>query len=69
MNQIEANAIVGFQLVRPIVDFTDLFCNSNICDPKVNKKYMFEDNDHLSVDGSIYVSDVLERALAEALIK
>jgi hypothetical protein len=69
MNQIEANAIVGFQFVRPIVDFTDLFCNSNICDPKVNNKYMFEDNDHLSVDGSIYVSDVLERALAEALIK
>jgi peptidoglycan/LPS O-acetylase OafA/YrhL len=69
MNQIEANAIVGFQFVRPIVDFTDLFCNSNICDPKVHNKFMFEDNDHLSVDGSIYVSDVLERALAEALIK
>ena len=69
MNQIEANGIVGFQFVRPIVDFTDLFCNSNICDPKVNNKYMFEDNDHLSVDGSIYVSDVLERALVEALIK
>jgi hypothetical protein len=30
---------------------------------------MFEDNDHLSVDGSIYVSAVLERALAEALTK
>ena len=69
MNQIEANAIVGFEFVRPIVDFTDLFCNSNICDPKVSNKYMFEDNDHLSVDGSIYVSAVLERALAEALTK
>jgi hypothetical protein len=30
---------------------------------------MFEDNDHLSVDGSIYVSDVLERALEEAMTK
>ena len=69
MNEIEANAIVGFEFVRPIVDFTDLFCNSNICDPKVSNKYMFEDNDHLSVDGSIYVSAVLERALAEALTK
>jgi len=69
MNQIEANAITRFDFVQPIIDFTDLFCNSNFCDPKVNNKYMFEDNDHLSVDGSIYVSDVLERALEAALPK
>jgi hypothetical protein len=69
MNQIEANAITRFDFVQPIIDFTDLFCNSNFCDPKVNNKFMFEDNDHLSVDGSIYVSDVLERALEAALPK
>ena len=67
MNQIEANAIVGFEFVRPIVDFTDLFCNSNICDPKVNNKYMFEDNDHLSVDGSKLVAPQLQEAIGRAL--
>jgi len=69
MNKIEANAIAGFEFVQPIVDFAELFCDENFCNPKVKDKFMFEDNDHLSVDGSIYVSDVLARAIAEALIK
>ena len=69
MNNIEANAIAGFEFVQPIVDFTELFCDENFCNPKVKDKFMFEDNDHLSVDGSIYVSDELARAIAEALIR
>ena len=69
MNEIEENAIVGFDFVQPIVNFTDRFCNGDICDPKINNKFMFEDNDHLSVDGSVYISDVIERAVSEALVK
>ena len=69
MNEIEAKSIGGFNFVMPIVNFTDQFCNDEICDPKVDSEFMFEDDDHLSVSGSMFVSDVLERALAEALIK
>ena len=69
INAIEQYATAGFDFVRPVVSFTDQFCNASICDPKIDGKFMLEDGDHLSVDGSIYVSDVLERALAEALIK
>ena len=69
INAIEQYATAGFDFVRPIVSFTDQFCNASICDPKIDGEFMLEDDDHLSVDGSIYVSDVLERALAEALIK
>ena len=69
INAIEQYATAGFDFVRPIVSFTDQFCNASICDPKIDGKFMLEDDDHLSVDGSIYVSDVLERAVAEALAK
>jgi peptidoglycan/LPS O-acetylase OafA/YrhL len=69
INEIEENAIVGFDFVRPILNFTDEFCNADICDPKISNKFMFEDNDHLSVDGSIFVSSVIERAISEALAR
>jgi peptidoglycan/LPS O-acetylase OafA/YrhL len=69
INEIEENAIAGFDFVRPIVNFTDEFCIADICDPKIDNKFMFEDNDHLSVDGSIFVSSVIERAISEALVR
>jgi peptidoglycan/LPS O-acetylase OafA/YrhL len=69
INEIEENAIVGFDFVRPIVNFTDKFCIADVCDPKIDNKFMFEDNDHLSVDGSIFVSSVIERAISEALVR
>ena len=69
MNEIEAKSIGGFNFVMPIVNFTDQFCNDEICDPKVDSEFMFEDDDHLSVSGSMFVSDVLQHALAEALTK
>ena len=69
INAIEQYATAGFDFVRPIVSFTDQFCNASFCDPKIDGEFMLEDDDHLSVDGSIYVSDVLERAVAEALAK
>jgi lysophospholipase L1-like esterase len=67
MNHIEENAIVGFDFVQPLVNFTDLFCDAEICDPKVRGKFMFEDDDHLSVDGSQFVAPLLTDAMAKAL--
>jgi hypothetical protein len=69
MNKIEENAIAGFEFVRPIVNFTDLFCDSSNCDPKINSKFMFEDNDHLSVDGSLYVQPALQNSIKSALLR
>ena len=66
INSIEQNAVAGLDFVQPILNFTDLFCNANICDPRIDGEFLFEDDDHLSVDGSFYVSDMLERAITEA---
>ena len=67
INAIEQNAINGFDFVQPIVNFTDQFCNANICDPKIDREFMLEDNDHLSVDGSQLVAPLLERAILSAI--
>lgn len=67
INVIEQNAIAGFDFVQPIVNFTDQFCNANICDPKIDRKFMLEDNDHLSVDGSQLVAPLIERAISRAI--
>ena len=67
INAIEQNAIAGFDFVQPIVSFTDQFCNANICDPKIDREFMLEDNDHLSVDGSQLVAPLLERAILSAI--
>jgi hypothetical protein len=69
INSIEQNAIAGLDFVQPIVNFTDQFCNDHICDPKIDGEFMLEDDDHLSVDGSIYVSDVLKRAITDAVTR
>jgi peptidoglycan/LPS O-acetylase OafA/YrhL len=67
INTIEQNAIAGFGFVQPIFNFTDQFCNVNVCDPKIDRKFMLEDNDHLSVDGSRLVVPQLQGAIASAL--
>ena len=69
MNQIEANAIVGIEFVGPVVDFTEQFCNAEVCNPKVENEFMLEDSDHLSANGSQFVFPAIERAISEALAK
>jgi peptidoglycan/LPS O-acetylase OafA/YrhL len=69
MNQIEANAIAGIGFVGPTVDFTGRFCSTEFCNPKADNKFLFEDSDHLSAEGSQYVFPELERAISEALTK
>ena len=67
INAIEQNAVAGISFVQPIVSLTDNFCNAEICDPKVDGVFMFEDDDHLSVDGSKYVAPQLQEAIGRAL--
>ena len=67
INAIEQNATAGFDFVRPVVNFTDQFCNQNECDPKKDGKFMFEDSDHLSIDGSQLLVPQLQAAISEAL--
>jgi hypothetical protein len=67
INSIEQNAAAGFDFVRPIVNFTDWFCNVNICDPKLDGEFMLEDDDHLSVDGSQLVMPQIQEAIGGAL--
>ena len=69
INLTERNAIAEFNFVQPIINFTDLFCNSSFCNPKVNGEFMLEDNDHLSVNGSLLVESVLEESIKLALTK
>jgi peptidoglycan/LPS O-acetylase OafA/YrhL len=67
INSIEQNAAAEFDFVRPIVNFTDQFCSINICDPKIDGKFMLEDDSHLSVEGSRLVMPQLQSAIAGAL--
>jgi hypothetical protein len=69
INAIEQNAVAGIPFVQPIVSLIDNFCNAEICDPKVDGVFMFEDDDHLSVDGSKLVAPLLQKAISEALAK
>jgi peptidoglycan/LPS O-acetylase OafA/YrhL len=67
MNQIEAIAITGYEFVRPIVNFSDQFCSTEICDPKINGEFMLEDEDHLSADGSQFLAPQIQEAMRSAL--
>jgi hypothetical protein len=69
INAIEQNAVAGIPFVQPMVSLIDNFCNAEICDPKVDGVFMFEDDDHLSVDGSKLVAPLLQKAISEALAK
>jgi lysophospholipase L1-like esterase len=61
--------VAGIPFVQPMVSLIDNFCNAEICDPKVDGVFMFEDDDHLSVDGSKLVAPLLQKAISEALAK
>jgi len=67
INAIEQNAVAGIPFVQPIFGLTDNFCNAEICDPKVDGVFMFEDDNHLSVDGSKLVAPQLQEAIGRAL--
>ncbi len=67
INETETAVVSKFQSNSKILNFTDEFCNAEYCYPKINGKFMFEDSDHLSVDGSLLVAPVVQNAMALAL--
>ena len=67
INGIESLIVTNFQNQFRLLNFTDEFCNAEYCFPKINGKFMFEDTDHLSVDGSLLVAPVVQNAIALAL--
>jgi hypothetical protein len=69
MNQIEEYAVARLDFVQPVVNFTDLFCNTVQCDPKNGNSFLFEDTDHLSVQGSLLAIPLLQSAITAALSK
>lgn len=69
MNGIEENAMKGIGFAQPILNFTELFCNEASCSPKGNNEFLFEDEDHLSVDGSLWVEGEIKKSIERALNK
>jgi hypothetical protein len=69
INEIEVNATTGIEYVVGVFNFDDIFCNAKFCDPQVENKFMFEDGDHLSVDGSLLTRLTIEQIIKSALLK
>jgi peptidoglycan/LPS O-acetylase OafA/YrhL len=69
INAIEVNATTGIEYVVGVFNFDDIFCNAKLCDPQVENKFMFEDGDHLSVDGSLLVESKIRKQIRLALMK
>jgi hypothetical protein len=69
INEIEVNATTGIEYVVGVFNFDDIFCNAKFCDPQVENKFMFEDGDHLSVDGSLLVESKIRKQIRLALVK
>ena len=42
-----------------VFDISSLFCRSGKCNLKIGNKVMFRDNNHLNVDGSLYVASFI----------
>lgn len=64
INEIEVNTAALYSFLTPVLNFTDLFCNAESCTQKIGKQFMFEDSDHLSVEGSLLAAPVIQNAIA-----
>ena len=67
INEIEVETASKYSFVQPVVNFTDLFCNAESCVQKIGKQFMLEDPDHLSVEGSLLTTPLLQSAIAAAV--
>ena len=67
INTVEVNAAALFPFIAPIVSFDDLFCNATFCTQKIDKQFMLEDANHLSVEGSLLAAPIIQNAMASAL--
>jgi len=69
INQIEVQTAALYPFLTPVLNFDDLFCNSETCTQKIGKQFMLEDADHLSVDGSMLAVPLIKNAITLALAK
>lgn len=69
INETEVQTAALYSFLAPVLNFDDLFCNAETCTQKIGKKFMLEDADHLSVDGSMLVAPLIRNAIALALAK
>ncbi len=67
INEVEVNTAALYPFLAPVLNFDDLFCNSKTCSQKIGKQFLFEDADHLSVEGSLFVSDYLKNKIGEII--
>jgi hypothetical protein len=67
INEIEVQTAALYPFLAPVLNFDDLFCNAKTCTQKIGKLFLFEDADHLSVEGSLFVSDYLKNKISEII--
>ena len=67
INEIEVNTAALYPFLAPVLNFDDLFCTAETCTQKIGKLFLFEDADHLSVEGSLFVSDYLKNKMSEII--
>jgi hypothetical protein len=65
INDVEAAIAANYSRVKKVLSFNNLFCDESHCSQKLGKQFLFEDADHLSVEGSLFVSDYLKREISE----
>ena len=65
INEIEVQTAALYPFLAPVLNFDDLFCNAETCTQKTGKQFLLEDADHLSVDGSLFVSDYLKNEISK----
>jgi hypothetical protein len=60
INDVETAIAASYSSVKKVLSFDNLFCDESRCSQKLGKQFLFEDADHLSVEGSLFVSDYLK---------
>jgi len=64
INDVEVAIAANYSSVKKVLSFDNLFCDESRCSQKFGKLFLFEDADHLSVEGSLFVSDYLKSEIS-----
>lgn len=62
-NQQVVNQILGAQ-ESPVLKFDELLCEADRCPLVINSRFLYFDDDHLSVDGALHIYPLLSKGLA-----
>ena len=69
INKIEVKTAAAYSFISPILSFDDLFCGTDFCTQKIDRQFLLEDANHLSVEGSLLAAPMLHSAIQSALLK